>query len=419
MRRGGSWSAATHAAPVASAPGLNFGARSFRRPIAGALAVVTIMGVVALSVALFNGRLTETVPVTVITDRTGLLMDRGAKVKLNGAQIGTVAAVNTRDDGLAAVTLAVDPARLELIPDNAQVQIMANTVFGAKSVEFIPPAQPSDTPLRAGQTLHSEHVTVEANTILDDLNSALSQIDPAKLNATLGALSTAFSGRGQALGQTLTDFNEFLGTFEPALPAMSQGLAALPEATGAVADAAPDLMGIVRNASRISRTLVEKQSSLDRFLVSSIGLADTGNDVIGNNEEPLANLMHLLVPTTDLTNEYHEAITCSLQGITKFVLKPPTPVPGVNDLGALTLGIERYRYPQDLPKVAATGGPQCRGQLPLQMNTYPPKVIADVGTNPTRYGNEGILLNSDALKQWLFGPIDGPPRNTVQWGQPG
>ena len=52
-------------------------------------------------------------------------------------------------------------------------------------------------------------------------------------------------------------------------------------------------------------------------------------------------------------------------------------------------------------------------------NHYPPKVIADTGTDPTRYGNQGILLNSDALKQWLFGPIDGPPRNTVQWGQPG
>ena len=86
-------------------------------------------------------------------------------------------------------------------------------------------------------------------------------------------------------------------------------------------------------------------------------MADIGNDVIGTNRGPLANLMHLLVPTTDLTNEYHEALNCSLTGILPFALRPPGPNPGVTDLAAFTLGIERYRYPQDLPKVAATGRP--------------------------------------------------------------
>ena len=49
----------------------------------------------------------------------------------------------------------------------------------------------------------------------------------------------------------------------------------------------------------------------------------------------------------------------------------------------------------------------------------PPMLVADVGANPWRYGNQGILLNSDALKQALFGPIDGPPRNSAQIGMPG
>jgi phospholipid/cholesterol/gamma-HCH transport system substrate-binding protein len=257
------------------------------------------------------------------------------------------------------------------------------------------------------------------NTVFEDLNSVLSHIDPAKLNETLGAVSTAFSGRGETFGRSLTDFNAFLAKFEPSLPVLSHELQTLPDVATAYADAAPDLLSVIANASRISQTLVEEQSDLDRLLVSAIGLADIGNDVIGGNSEALTNLMRVLVPTTDLTNEYHEALTCTLTGMTNFAFKPPAPVPGVYDAGALVLGIDRYRYPQDLPKVAGTGGPQCEGQLPLVFNHYPPKVIADTGTDPTRYGNQGLLLNSDALKQWLFGPIDGPPRNTVQWGQPG
>ncbi len=85
-----------------------------------------------------------------------------------------------------------------------------------------------------------------------------------------------------------------------------------------------------------------------------------------------------------------------------------------------TMGRERYRYPTDLPKVAATGGPQCVGGLPnVPFEARPPYVVADVGINPSRYGNQGILLNTDALKQWLFGPLAGPPRNSAQIGQPG
>jgi phospholipid/cholesterol/gamma-HCH transport system substrate-binding protein len=49
----------------------------------------------------------------------------------------------------------------------------------------------------------------------------------------------------------------------------------------------------------------------------------------------------------------------------------------------------------------------------------PPQIVGDVGANPAQYGNQGILLNSEGLKNWLFGPLDGPPRNTSQIGMPG
>ena len=42
-----------------------------------------------------------------------------------------------------------------------------------------------------------------------------------------------------------------------------------------------------------------------------------------------------------------------------------------------------------------------------------------VSQQEPQYGNQGILLNSDGLKQMLFGPLDGPPRNSLQIGMPG
>jgi phospholipid/cholesterol/gamma-HCH transport system substrate-binding protein len=405
--------------PGASVAGRGPGAERYRRGLAGLVAVIVLIAVVAIGIAQFRGDFTKTTPLTVISDRAGLLMIPGGRVKLNGAQIGTVANVQPTSDGKAELQLAIEPDRLRLLPDNVDVEIGPATAFGAKSVEFTSPEDPSTTSLRAGQILDSRHVTVEVNTIFEQLNSVLNHIDPAKLNETLGALSTAFSGRGETFGRSLTDFNSALGKIEPSLPQLSGELQTFPDVANAYADAAPDLMGVITNATRVSQTLVDEKSNLDEFLVSTIGLADIGNDVIGTNSKPLANLMHLFAPTTDLTNEYHEALNCGLTGILPFALRPPGPNPGVTDLAAFTLGLERYRYPQDLPKVTVTGPPQCNGQLPVPFNTFPAKVAIDDGSDPYRYGNSGPLLNSDGLKQFLFGPIDGPPRNTAQYGQPG
>ena len=79
--------------------------------------------------------------------------------------------------------------------------------------------------MRAGQVLDADHVTVEVNTVFEQLTSVLSKIEPAKLNETLGAIATAFNGRGTQLGQTLSDLNAFLAKFEPSLPNLSHDLA--------------------------------------------------------------------------------------------------------------------------------------------------------------------------------------------------
>ena len=206
---------------------------------------------------------------------------------------------------------------------------------------------------------------------------------------------------------------------DPSLPNLSHDIAVAPQVINAYADAAPDLVSIAKNATQISDTVVDRQHDLDTLLVSAIGLADIGNDVVATNGAPLADVLHLLVPTTDLTNQYNPAITCALGGLEPLATGPPQPLPGVMLLDSFLLGTERYRYPGNLPKVAAKGGPQCMDLPNVGFDQRPPYVVTDIDANPAQYGNQGILLNSDALKQALFGPIDGPPRNTTQIGQPG
>lgn len=410
---------ASSAAPVAASPGGNFGAQSYARPLAGLATVAVVAVIVAVAVGLFRGSFTETVPVTVISQRAGLVMNPDAKVKMRGVQVGKVASIDPLPNGQAAIHLAMDPSQLHYIPGNVLVDIASSTVFGAKSILLVEPAQPSAQRLHSGQTLQGQHVMVEINTVFQQLVSVLSHIDPPKLNESLGALAQAFSGRGPQLGQSLSDLDSFLARLEPSLPAFRHDLSVLPVVSNAYADAAPDLMKTAANATRISKTIVDEQRNLDALLISAIGLADIGQDVLSTNRQPLTDVVHLLAPTTDLTNEYAPALNCAFGGLVQISHGAPLSEPSINISASLTWGAERYRYPTNLPKVAATGGPQCVGLPKLPFNTAPPQLIADIGANPVNFGNPQLLLNFDGLKQLLYGPIAGPPRNPAQIGQQG
>ncbi|VEG39790.1 virulence factor Mce family protein [Mycolicibacterium flavescens] len=392
------------------------------RPLTGLALIVTIVLIVALAVALFQGSFTKTVPVTVISERAGLVMNNDAEVKMRGVDVGKVESIETRTDGTAALHLAMDPAQMHLIPSNVDVDIASTTVFGSKFVQMKPPENPSAEKLRPGQVIQSGSVTVEINTVFQQLVNVLDKIDPAKLNQTLGAIATAFNGRGEQFGQTLVDFNALLAKIDPSLPNLEAGIEAAVPAFTAYADAAPDLMSTIRSTTSVSNSIVDQEQNLDTFLVSAIGLADIGNDVIGGNREALGDVLENLVPTAELLNLYRKSLWCGIGGLVPFAKSPPQ-FSGVLVNAGLTLGVERYRFPGDLPKVAAKSGGRdyCQelGLPELPPEFVPPALVGDVGSNPAQYGNAGILLNSEGLKNWLFGPLDGPPRNTAQIGMPG
>ena len=407
------------ARPVAAPRRRQVGPGLSARAIAGLVTVVLIAAIFTLAIVLFRGDLKKGVPVTLVSPRAGLVMNPEARVRMRGVEVGRVDSIDVRPNGEAVLHLAIEPSQMHLIPANVVANITSTTAFGAKFVELLPPAEPSAQPLRAGQVLQGKHVTVETNTVFQELTSVLSTIEPAKLTETLGAIASAVNGRGHKIGQSLSDLDAFLATQEPVLPALSHALEVLPAVSNAYADAAPDLLATADNTVRVSKTIVDEQQNLDAFLISSIGLADVGNEVVGGNRQALTDVLHLLTPTTDLLNQYHQALWCGLAGSLLVLHAPNLPEPMIKAKIYVGFGSERYRYPGNLPKVAATGGPQCQDLPRVPQEVPPPFVIADVGTNPQRYGNQQLLLNSDALKQMLYGPLDGPPRNTLQVGQPG
>lgn len=82
---------------------------SLLRPLVGLISILAVAAVFLLAANMFRGGFAETVPVTVISQRAGLVMNPDAKVQVRGVQVGRVAEIEALPTGQAAIHLAIDP----------------------------------------------------------------------------------------------------------------------------------------------------------------------------------------------------------------------------------------------------------------------------------------------------------------------
>src|ERR1700724_80233 len=166
-------------------------------PICWAPTLFIVVGIlIALTAGSFSGKFQEFIPLTLVSNRAGLVMEPGAKVKLRGVQVGQVASIGT-DVKAAQLQLKMDPGPFRYLPSNLEPEIKSTTAFGSKFVDLIVPEHRSPIGLKPGAVLHSRNVTVEVNTVFENLQSVVRAIDPAKLNGVLAAVAEGGRGKGE------------------------------------------------------------------------------------------------------------------------------------------------------------------------------------------------------------------------------
>ena len=355
--------------------------------------VLVVVAASTLTAMAFSGTLRTTVPLTVISDRAGLVMEDGAKVKLRGVQIGEVASVDAYADpagtNLSKLRLKIAPNDFQYLPNNVEAEIKSSTAFGAKYVDLIVPSEgASSRPLAPGAVLHSRNVTVEVNTVFENLESIVRAIDPAKLNGVLSALADGFRGKGDRIGQAITEGNRALLAVNPKMPTVRRDWQLFGKTTQAYSDAAQDILATLDSFSTTSVTITKNKTALDEVLLSAIGFADSGVNTIGGNQPNLVSAINLVAPTFELLNKYSPTYTCTFQGAQWYLEHGGRDAMGGNGKslmidGGLLFGDDPYRYPANLPIVQAKGGPGGKpscGSLPDASANFPVKyLVTDTG----------------------------------------
>jgi phospholipid/cholesterol/gamma-HCH transport system substrate-binding protein len=387
-----------------------------------------VIAAIWLTYALFTGKLERNVPVTLTADRSGLVMDDGAKVKLRGVPVGRVASIVGGSEPVQ-LKLEIDRDQIEHIPANVEAQIRATTVFGAKFVDLVYPEDPSPQRLSENQVLHSRNTSVEVNTVFENVVGVLDQIDPAKLNSVLSALADGVRGQGDRIGQATTDANQVLLALNPRSETVRADWQALKDFSDTYGVAAQDILTTLSAASTTSVTVTSHADALDALLLGTIGLSNSGISLLAPSQANLIKAINVLEPTTDLLYKYNPSYTCLLLGAKYLLDHGGYEAPGGNgrsivlDAG-LTLGDDPYHYPENLPVVGAKGGPGGKpgcGSLPAVKENWPVRQLitnTGFGTGVDWRPNPGIGFPGYINYLPSTRAVPEPPSIRNLWGGP-
>ncbi|MFD6586077.1 MCE family protein [Streptomyces anulatus] len=340
--------------------------RTVRRRLAGVTFLLVPAVLVWVSVSVYEKDFTDDATVTVRTGAVGNEMHDNADVKLRGVVIGQVRSIATDGDG-ARLTLAIDRDKLDQVPADVTAQMLPTTLFGARFVALVPPRIPTGSILRAGAVIPQDRSSnaIELEQVLGNVLPLLTAVKPEKLSATLNAVSQALEGRGERLGETLTTLDGHLKKFNPQLPTLNADIKELVKVSTLYADAAPDVLDALTDATVTSSTLADQEARLAGLYGTTTAAAQDTTSFLRENKDNLIRLSAAGRPSLELLAEYAESFPCTLRTMAGFVpamdkaLGKGTDEPGLHVSIKSVPSKGKYVPGKDTPVYSASGGPAC------------------------------------------------------------
>ena len=379
------------------------------------VAAVVLLGVMALivglTVALYGKAFTRVETVTIVADRAGLQMNNGTVVKLRGVDVGRIESAERRHDGKAEIKLSMKPESLDQIPANVNVSLAQLTAFGNKAVILSMPDRPSAQTLAGGDVIEADHVTVEVNEVLDNLQTLLTTVKPTQVYDALSAAAQALDGRGDELGETLTTADDYLKRINQDLPTLRRNFSKGTDVLRLYGDVTPDILTTLSNVTVTARTVSDRSTSVKSVLASVKSVSDSGGRFLALNGDNLERLLNRLTVTTGLLEKYSPEFACFLKGADHYQAISQKGYGGTfaaaNVIASLEIGTGPYKNPDNLPDMSAAVGPKCHGMPDYRGGPIADSLMEYVDKGGPNPYPEKPELNPDVLALNLFGPLAG------------
>ncbi len=287
-----------------------------RFKVLGVAFICLLLAGVWLTYGVFTQKFTSFDEVTLDASTIGLQMPERADVKIRGVIVGEVLGFTATDQG-AKVRLGIFPSQLHTIPANVTGAIVPKTLFGEKYVSLVVPDQPSPASLQPGATITRTEVPVEVQKVLGDLYPLLRTVQPADINMTLNAISTALEGRGNQLGNDLVTVDHYLKRVNPQIPQVVADLRLTTRVSNTYADVMPSIAQILRNTVKTTGTLHDRRQQLQTLFSDVTSFSGTAHDFLRQNGDNIIRLGQVSRPQAQLLARYAPEYPCLLGGLVR------------------------------------------------------------------------------------------------------
>ncbi len=334
--------------------------------VLGVAFVALLLLSVYATYAIFSKTYVDYDEVTLETSKIGLQLPSRADVKLRGVIVGEVLDFDTTAEGGAKVTLGIFPEEREKIPADVTGAILPKTLFGEKFVALQAPKgsvieRAAVDPIQPGAVIEPTRVATEVEQVLSDLYPLLETVQPADLNMTLNAISTALEGRGDQLGNNIETIDAYLKKMNPQIPALVEDLRLTSQVSDVYVDVLPQVAQILDDTVVTTGTLQGREAKLASLFNNVAALSDTARTFLDANGDNLTRLAELSEQQLRMLSRYSTEFPCLLKGIVNAgALQAEAFRNFTLHIVLETIPRQPRGYgPQDQPRIAEDRGPAC------------------------------------------------------------
>lgn len=273
-------------------------ARLRRRALLLGLALLVLLaGAVTAILESFGGAFSSYVVVHAELPASAAALGLGAPVEYRNVTVGTVASQGrSAPGGLVLLTLHLDPSLVASIPPGVRATETPVSFFGDPYLVLVPPPSGAGaggaSGLRAGAVVPplTSGPTASLQSTLGDLDTLLTGLHPAELDAALTALAGALQGQGASLGQNLDRANAYLVRMLPLWPTVVSDLRTLVPVSGQLAASAQDILAILANQTVTASTIDGRASQVRQAIGGGGALASEAAQLLAEIREPYSVL---------------------------------------------------------------------------------------------------------------------------------
>jgi phospholipid/cholesterol/gamma-HCH transport system substrate-binding protein len=328
--------------------------------ILGLVFLCLLLAGVYLTYGIFSKKFVDYDTVTLDTSSIGLQLPSRADVKIRGVIVGEVLGFDTNADG-AQLKLGLYPDKIDTIPANVTGSIVPKTLFGEKYVSLEVPDSPSSQHIEPGATIKRTEVAIEVEKVLNDLYPLLRTVQPAAINQTLNALSTALEGRGEEIGKNLETVDSYLKRINPQIPQIVDDLRLTASVSDTYSQVMPQIAQILRNTVKTTGTLKDRSAKLNALFTNVTAFSNTAHDFLQQNGDNLIRLSKVGAEQLRVFARYSPEFPCLTKGIVNAGKLQAEAFRGFTlHIVLETLPNQPRGYgAQDVPRVADNRGPNC------------------------------------------------------------